>query len=51
MINLPNEVIKQFCIESIKNNEAMYASCDVGKQLRRDFGVLDVDNYDFEAVL
>ncbi|MCW3785198.1 aminopeptidase C [Plebeiibacterium sediminum] len=49
-VNLPNEVIKQFCIESIKNNEAMYASCDVGKQLRRDFGVLDVDNYDFEAV-
>ncbi|HKJ43124.1 MAG TPA: C1 family peptidase, partial [Sunxiuqinia sp.] len=49
-VNLPNDVIKSFCIESIKNNEAMYASCDVGKQLRRDFGVLDVDNYNFEAV-
>ncbi len=49
-VNLPNEVIKQFCIESIKNNEAMYASCDVGKQLRKDFGVLDVDNYNFETV-
>ncbi len=49
-VNLPNDVIKQFCIESIKNNEAMYASCDVGKQLRRDFGVLDVDNYNFDAV-
>lgn len=49
-VNLPNEVIKQFCIESIKNNEALYASCDVGKQLRRDFGVLDVDNFDFESV-
>ena len=49
-VNLPNEVIKSFCIESIKNNEAMYASCDVGKQLRRDFGVLDVDNFNYEAV-
>ncbi len=49
-VNLPNDVIKQFCIESIKNNEALYASCDVGKQLRRDFGVLDVDNFNYEAV-
>ncbi|SFE92959.1 C1 family peptidase [Sunxiuqinia elliptica] len=49
-VNLPNEDIKSFCIESIKNNEAMYASCDVGKQLRRDYGVLDVDNFDFDAV-
>ncbi|RKD91636.1 C1 family peptidase [Mangrovibacterium diazotrophicum] len=49
-VNLPNDVIKQFCIESIKNNEAMYASCDVGKQLRKDFGVLDVDNFNYEAV-
>lgn len=49
-VNLPNEEIKSFCIESIKNNESMYASCDVGKQLRREVGILDVDNYDFESV-
>lgn len=49
-VNLPNEVIKEFCIASIKNNEALYASCDVGKQLRRDVGILDVDNFDFESV-
>ncbi|HZL09965.1 MAG TPA: C1 family peptidase [Prolixibacteraceae bacterium] len=49
-VNLPNEVIKEFCMTSIKNNEAMYASCDVGKQLRRDVGILDVDNFDFESV-
>ncbi len=49
-VNLPNEVIKEFCMESIKNNEAMYASCDVGKQLRRDFGVLDVDNFNYDLV-
>ncbi|MBL7971166.1 MAG: C1 family peptidase [Prolixibacteraceae bacterium] len=49
-VNLPNEVIKEFCVASIKNNEALYASCDVGKQLRRDVGILDVDNFDFESV-
>jgi len=49
-VNLPNEVIKEFCIASIKNNEALYASCDVAKQLRREVGILDVDNFDFESV-
>jgi bleomycin hydrolase len=49
-VNLPNDVIKEFCIASIKNYEALYASCDVGKQLRREVGILDVDNFDFESV-
>ena len=49
-VNLPNEVIKEFCIASIKNNEALYSSCDVAKQLRRDVGILDVNNFDFESV-
>ena len=49
-VNLPNETIKEFCIASIKNNEALYASCDVGKQLRREVGILDVDNFDFESI-
>lgn len=49
-VNLPNDVIKEFCIASIKNNEVLYASCDVAKQLRREVGVLDVDNFDFESV-
>jgi bleomycin hydrolase len=49
-VNLPNDVIKGFCIASIKNNEALYASCDVAKQLRREVGILDVDNFDFASV-
>jgi len=49
-VNLPNEAIKEFCIASIKNNEALYASCDVAKQLRREVGILDVDNFDFESI-
>lgn len=49
-LNLTNEEIKKFAIESIKNNKAMYASCDVGKQLNNDIGYSDVDNYDFESL-
>lgn len=49
-INLPNEDLKEMAIASIKDNEAMYASCDVGKQLDSKFGLLAMDNYDFEAI-
>lgn len=49
-VNLPNDAIKEFCIASIKNNEAIYTGCDVGKQLRREVGILDVNNFDFESV-
>lgn len=49
-LNLPNNEIKKFAIESIKNNRAMYASCDVGKQLNNDIGFSDVHNYDFESL-
>lgn len=49
-VNLANEKIKPMAIESIKNNMAIYASCDVGQQLDRDYGILDVDNFDYESV-
>ena len=49
-LNLTNDEIKKFAIESIKNNKAMYASCDVGKQLNGDLGYSDIDNYDFESL-
>ena len=47
-LNLPNDEIKKFAIASIKDNRAMYASCDVGKQLNNSIGFADIDNYDFE---
>lgn len=50
-LNLPSDEIKVFALNSIKNNEALYASCDVGKQLYRDEGTMDVNNYNFEALL
>jgi len=50
-INLDTETIKPFAVASIKGNDAMYFSCDVGKQLDRDRGVLDVNNYNYNDVL
>lgn len=49
-VNLDNQAIKSMAINSLKNNEAMYASCDVGQQLNRDDGILDIDNFDYESV-
>ena len=49
-VNLSNDKIKPMAIASIKNNMAIYASCDVGQQLDRNYGILDVDNFDYESV-
>ena len=50
-LNLPNEDIKAAALASIKNNEPMYASCDVGKQFNREDGILDPEMYDYESLL
>ncbi len=50
-VNLEADEIKKFAIASIKANEGMYFSCDVGKQLNRENGVLDVNNYDFMSLV
>ena len=49
-INIPASEIKKFALESIKNNEAMYFSCDVGKQLNKDAGLLSMNNYDYSSL-
>jgi len=49
-LNLEADKIKQFAIASIQGNEAMYFSCDVGKQLDKERGYLDVNNYDYNAL-
>lgn len=46
-LNLPNEDIKSAALASIKNNEAMYASCDVGKQHNQKEGVMDPAMYQY----
>jgi bleomycin hydrolase len=50
-INLPVERIKEMAIASIKDNVAMYFSCDVGKFLSRSKGVLDIANFDYESLM
>ena len=49
-INLPIERIKEMAIASIKDNTAMYFSCDVGKYIDRDKGTLDLANFDYESL-
>lgn len=49
-LNLPSDEIKAFATKSIQNNQAMYASCDVGKQLNSELGFSDINNYDFESL-
>ena len=50
-VNLPVERIKEMAIASIKDGNAMYFSCDVGKCLDRAKGVADLDNFDYESLL
>lgn len=50
-INLPVEEIKQMAVASLRDSVMMYFSCDVGKFLDRDKGVLNPDAYDYSALL
>jgi len=49
-LNLPNDDIKKAALASIKNDEGMYASCDVGKQHNRATGIMDPQMYDYESL-
>ena len=50
-LNLPIEKIKEMAIASIKDNTALYFSCDVGKFLDRNRGIADVENFDYESLM
>jgi len=47
-INLPNDTIKKYAIRSIEDNQAMYLSCDVGKQFDGKAGFLDTKLFDYD---
>ncbi len=49
-INVPADVLKPMAMESIKDNEAMYFSCDVGKQYDKNSSTLDINNFDYESL-
>lgn len=50
-VNLPIEDIKEMAIASLKDSTMMYFSCDVGKFLNSERGLLDVKNYDYESLM
>lgn len=50
-LNLPWEEMSDIAIRSLKDKTAMYFSCDVGKQLERNTGRLDLRNTDVGAML
>ena len=49
-INLPIERVKELAVASIKDNTAMYFSCDVGKFMDRKKGTLDINNMDYASL-
>ena len=49
-LNLPIEKVKELAIASIKDNTAMYFSCDVGKFIDRKKGTLDINNMDYASL-
>ncbi|MCK5846842.1 MAG: C1 family peptidase [Bacteroidales bacterium] len=50
-INLEADIIKEFAKASILDNQAMYFSCDVGKQYDGKNGYLDMANYDYASLM
>lgn len=49
-LNLPMDEIAQLAITSLKDGRKMYSSYDVGKQLDRKRGLLDLNNYDYGSL-
>ena len=49
-LNVDIQELKKSAIKSIKNNEAVWFGCDVGKRFSREQGVLDMGIYDYENI-
>ena len=49
-INQPIDVLKKATIASLKDNEAVWFGCDVGKCFYRQAGLLDLNVLDFDLV-
>ncbi len=49
-VNLPASELKKMAIASIKDNKAMYMSCDVNKFFDRDRGALDLEAFDYDSL-
>ena len=49
-LNLPLDDIKEMAITSIMDSTMLYFSCDVGKELDRTRGLLDLNNFDYGSI-
>ena len=49
-LNLPMDEISELAIAALKDGRKMYSSYDVGKQLDRERGYLDTENYDYGSL-
>ena len=49
-LNVPLDDIKEMAIASIRDSTMMYFSCDVGKELDRTRGLLDLKNFDYGSI-
>jgi bleomycin hydrolase len=48
--NVEINELKKAAINSLKNDEAVWFGCDVGKMFNRDFGIMDMKLYDYEKL-
>ena len=46
--NVEIKELKKATINSLKNDEAVWFGCDVGKMFNRDLGIMDMKLYDYE---
>ena len=47
-LNVENNIMKDACIKSIKDDNPVWFGCDVGKHFHRDLGVMDTELFDYE---
>ena len=48
-LNVSTKVMKDAAIKSLKDNEAVWFGCDVGKMFHRDLGVMENELYDYNS--
>ena len=48
--NVEIKELKKATINSLKNDEAVWFGCDVGKMFNRDLGIMDMSLYDYEKL-
>ena len=49
-LNIEMDLMKRIARRTLEDNEPVWFGCDVGKQMRRDMGLMDADLYDLSSV-